>query len=124
MIADELAFQVKTYERIKSAQKQPDVQKMRRALDGEYPPRFVYPELENRTLVSLLWELAFLCDNPGLGHAFRDDARTFSDAYAIGSSFTAEDLDLKVRAMAKRLVELLPSEECDLLPRPNKRNGA
>jgi hypothetical protein len=86
-------------------------------LDGEYPPGFIYSDLAGRKLVSLLWELAFLCDKPEVKQELRSHAQAFSDALAIGSPFTAKDLDQQVKSLGTRIAELLPADHNDLMPK-------
>ena len=118
-IADEVAFRIRCYERVRQKQGQTpnqfDVKDRRSALEGS-PPEFIYEEFQGRPLVPLLWELAFFCDGSDTKHAIQRQSLAFSDSLASSPKLKAADLEQGVLSLSERIAELLPKDHEDLLP--------
>ena len=117
-IANEVAFHIRVYNRVRETQitqhqeQQTDLQKRRTALEPTYPPGIIYPQFADRSLVSLLWELAFLCDKRETKRSLQSYAQAFGDNLAVQSISSAEkaqELDKLVQALEKIIEDLVHS---------------
>jgi hypothetical protein len=118
-IADEIAFRIRCYDRVRQEQgqtpRQFDAKDRRSVLDGT-PPDFIYEEFKSHQLVPLLWELAFFCDGPNTKRDIQNQALAFSGPLASSPRLKAADLEEGVRRLSQRIVMLLPKDHEDLLP--------
>lgn len=111
----EVAFRTRIYEQVKQREKDEEVpwaRSARKALDGIDVPDRIYPEFIGRSLVSLLWELTHLCNNPQIKKSLTQHRRVFSRKLATGAKQLDENLlEQQIVALKKTVDGLLLDAE-------------
>lgn len=108
----EVQFRTNVYQHTKRQEKEGNREwtaRARKALDGEYKPKYIYPQFEDRPLVSLLQELVHLCDKQENKKAISKYASVFLMTLPSDANLTDKEhaLQANVDSLRKAINELL-----------------
>ncbi len=112
-LALEVAFRTEVYQKIKEEDPEESASAARKALDGKRDVHVIYPEFAGRPLISLLWELARVCDEEKTGNSLMvevNDLRV-TKSLKIRKDLPEERLDKQVHSLRVTLAEFLEDSE-------------